>query len=87
METTRTAATQPLRFVCEQCRTAYAAASLEVGKAYRCRRCGHATRYRGPAMAGAPGAPADGSTHGTHASDVQATVVASAAARLASAWV
>ncbi|MBK7976856.1 MAG: serine/threonine protein kinase [Deltaproteobacteria bacterium] len=25
METTRTAATQPLRFVCEQCRTAYAA--------------------------------------------------------------
>lgn len=43
----RSASTPPVRFVCDQCRTVYAASTLEIGKAYRCRRCGHVTRYRG----------------------------------------
>ncbi len=50
---TRAASTTVPRFVCEQCRTAYTANSLEIGKSYRCRRCGHTTRYRGtPAAPG-----------------------------------
>ncbi|MFN7952819.1 MAG: protein kinase [bacterium] len=57
----------------------YAATTLELGKAYRCRRCGHATRYRG--VGGTTSihvaAASEGSDHHGSSGEVAATLVES----------